>query len=100
VSFCFVSRIWGLCKSVICIYIYIYIFVCVCVCVCVSLIYSLCLLRLYMWNRSIVFIMGHFFTYCNIFMVFSMVLYVCCVSSICYEYLEFGLLFRIDVCVF
>jgi hypothetical protein len=42
-----------------------------------------------------VFIIGLFFFICNMCIVFSMVLYVCCVSNMCSEYLQLGLLCRI-----
>jgi uncharacterized membrane protein YwzB len=48
-----------------------------------------------MWYRSNVFITCPFFWICNILMVFLIVLYVCCVSSMCCAYFELGLLLRI-----
>jgi hypothetical protein len=44
-----------------------------------------------MWNCCNVFISGHFFSMCSMSIVSSVVLYVCCVSKMCCEYLEFGL---------
>jgi hypothetical protein len=58
----------------------------------VSFICRFCLLRLYKWKRASVFISGPFFSKCKISIVSSIVLYVCCVSKMYCEYLEFGLL--------
>jgi hypothetical protein len=66
-----------------------------CVSACVSFIFKFCLLRLYMLKRSSVFISVPFFSMCKVSIASSMVLYVCCVSGMCCEYLEFGLLDRI-----
>jgi hypothetical protein len=60
-----------------------------CMSVYVLFICKVSLLRLYMWKRSNVSIIGPFFSNCNMPIVSSMVPYVCC------EYLELGLLFRI-----
>jgi hypothetical protein len=47
------------------------------------------------WRRSSVFISGPFVSMCEMSIVPSMVLHVCCVSKLFCEYLEFGLLDRI-----
>jgi hypothetical protein len=44
-----------------------------------------------MWNRSSVLSRGPFFR-CEVCPFFSIGPYMCCVSSICYAYLEFDLL--------
>jgi hypothetical protein len=49
----------------------------------VSYICNLCLLKLCMYNRSGVFSDWSFFSICSISSVWSIVLYVCPVSSIC-----------------
>jgi hypothetical protein len=48
-----------------------------------------------MWKRLSIFISAPFFSMCKMSIVFSMVLYVCCMSRMRCEYLEFGLLDRI-----
>jgi hypothetical protein len=44
-----------------------------------------------MWNRSRVFSRGSFFDIKYV-IVYPVVSYVCCISSMCCAYLEFGLL--------
>jgi hypothetical protein len=48
-----------------------------------------------MWKRSRVFVSGPFLSVCKMSIVSSIVPYVCCVSSMCCAYLEFGLFERI-----
>jgi hypothetical protein len=43
------------------------------------------------WKCFSVFMRGLFFSICRLPFVSSMVLYLCCVSSMCCAYLEFGL---------
>jgi hypothetical protein len=57
----------------------------------VSFICNPCLLELYMRSRSIVFSDWPFFSMCNISSVWSIVLYVCPVSSMSWAYFEFHL---------
>jgi hypothetical protein len=66
-----------------------------CVSVYVSFIRRFYLLMLYMWKCSSVFVSAPFFSMCKMSIVSFMVLRVCCVSKMCCEYLEFGLLDRI-----
>jgi hypothetical protein len=57
----------------------------------VSLICNLCLLKLYIWNRSSVYSDWIFFSVCSISNVCLILLYAYSVSSICWEYFEFCL---------
>jgi hypothetical protein len=62
------------------------------VCLCVSFMCSVCVLRLGMWKRSDLFSKEPNFSMWIVSVVYSIVSYVCCVSSMCCANLEFGLL--------
>jgi hypothetical protein len=67
-----------------------------CVSVKISFICNLCLLKLYIWNRSSVFSDWPFVSVCNISNVWSVVPCVCPVLSICWAYFEFCLFVCMD----